>query len=291
MDRRDPRVPQGGESRSGLSGRVPLAVVVVDAQGLVSHWSTGARRLFGRAKEEALGPCGGRPAAGVGHPARRRGRFERSRVRPGRGPRPRSRRVAQRSDVLPDRGPRPTLRPGSRCPVVGLPAGRPRARAAAHAGRRRRAAAHPARGGGRPGRVRADRARLRAAHGVPRRRGAGQAAAGDPAQHERRREPPDRLPGTRTRLSGAGDQPARPGARHPGLGRAQAGRAPRGPHGGRRTVRPRRVRRRPGKPPRHSPARSRTTSNTPPYASTWSSSTRSAGASAPPSTWPVRSRR
>lgn len=55
MDRRDPRVPQGGESRSGLSGRVPLAVVVVDAQGLVSHWSTGARRLFGRAKEEALG--------------------------------------------------------------------------------------------------------------------------------------------------------------------------------------------------------------------------------------------
>ncbi|WP_405720765.1 SpoIIE family protein phosphatase [Streptomyces sp. NBC_01537] len=55
MDRRDLRVPQGGESRSGLSGRVPLAVVVVDGQGLVSHWSTGARRLFGRAKEEALG--------------------------------------------------------------------------------------------------------------------------------------------------------------------------------------------------------------------------------------------
>jgi len=55
MDRRDPRVPQGLESRSGLSGRVPLAVVVVDGQGLVSHWSTGARRLFGRVKEEALG--------------------------------------------------------------------------------------------------------------------------------------------------------------------------------------------------------------------------------------------
>ncbi|MDX6311485.1 MAG: hypothetical protein QOF44_949 [Streptomyces sp.] len=49
------RVPPGGDSRSGLSGRIPLAVVVVDGAGLVSHWSTGARRLFGRAKEEALG--------------------------------------------------------------------------------------------------------------------------------------------------------------------------------------------------------------------------------------------
>ncbi|WP_416977488.1 SpoIIE family protein phosphatase [Streptomyces sp. T028] len=36
-------------------GRVPLAVVVVDRDGLVSHWSTGARRLFGAAKEEAIG--------------------------------------------------------------------------------------------------------------------------------------------------------------------------------------------------------------------------------------------
>ncbi|MEU1513465.1 SpoIIE family protein phosphatase [Streptomyces sp. NPDC005811] len=36
-------------------GRVPLAVVVVDRDGLVSHWSTGARRLFGVAKEEAIG--------------------------------------------------------------------------------------------------------------------------------------------------------------------------------------------------------------------------------------------
>lgn len=55
MEDRGPRVPLGGESGAGLSGRVPLAVVVVDAQGLVSHWSTGARRLFGRDKEEALG--------------------------------------------------------------------------------------------------------------------------------------------------------------------------------------------------------------------------------------------
>ncbi|MEU5279035.1 SpoIIE family protein phosphatase [Streptomyces asoensis] len=37
------------------AGRVPLAVVVVDREGLVSHWSTGARRLFGVAKEEAIG--------------------------------------------------------------------------------------------------------------------------------------------------------------------------------------------------------------------------------------------
>ncbi|MBV7694157.1 SpoIIE family protein phosphatase [Streptomyces sp. TRM70350] len=37
------------------AGRVPLAVVVVDREGLVSHWSTGARRLFGTAKESAIG--------------------------------------------------------------------------------------------------------------------------------------------------------------------------------------------------------------------------------------------
>ncbi|MET8471601.1 SpoIIE family protein phosphatase [Streptomyces sp. NPDC006422] len=40
-------------------GRVPLAVVVIDQAGLVSHWSTGARRLFGPPKEDAVG----RPAA------------------------------------------------------------------------------------------------------------------------------------------------------------------------------------------------------------------------------------
>ncbi|WP_406724399.1 SpoIIE family protein phosphatase [Streptomyces sp. GD-15H] len=37
------------------AGRIPLAVVVVDRDGLVSHWSTGARRLFGLAKGDALG--------------------------------------------------------------------------------------------------------------------------------------------------------------------------------------------------------------------------------------------
>ncbi|MFF3244814.1 SpoIIE family protein phosphatase [Streptomyces sp. NPDC002870] len=38
-----------------VAGRIPLAVVVVDGEGLVSHWSTGARRLFGPAREEAVG--------------------------------------------------------------------------------------------------------------------------------------------------------------------------------------------------------------------------------------------
>ncbi|NJP53033.1 SpoIIE family protein phosphatase [Streptomyces sp. SBST2-5] len=56
----------GGEAAAGHSGdgppagqldagRIPLAVVVVDREGLVSHWSTGARRLFGIAKEDAIG--------------------------------------------------------------------------------------------------------------------------------------------------------------------------------------------------------------------------------------------
>ncbi|MFI0259348.1 SpoIIE family protein phosphatase [Streptomyces sp. NPDC017056] len=47
-----PRVPA---PRDTVPGRIPLAVVVVDADGLVSHWSTGARRLFGPAREEAVG--------------------------------------------------------------------------------------------------------------------------------------------------------------------------------------------------------------------------------------------
>ncbi|MET8167555.1 SpoIIE family protein phosphatase [Streptomyces sp. NPDC005329] len=46
--------PEGGEGPAD-AGRVPLAVVVVDREGLVSHWSTGARRLFGVVKEEAIG--------------------------------------------------------------------------------------------------------------------------------------------------------------------------------------------------------------------------------------------
>ncbi|WP_329125289.1 SpoIIE family protein phosphatase [Streptomyces sp. NBC_01465] len=44
-----------GTPQYAVAGRIPLAVVVVDGQGLVSHWSTGARRLFGRPKEEAVG--------------------------------------------------------------------------------------------------------------------------------------------------------------------------------------------------------------------------------------------
>ncbi|WP_327319019.1 SpoIIE family protein phosphatase [Streptomyces sp. NBC_01235] len=47
----------GSDAADGVAdaGRVPLAVVVVDREGLVSHWSTGARRLFGVVKEEAIG--------------------------------------------------------------------------------------------------------------------------------------------------------------------------------------------------------------------------------------------
>ncbi|WP_329332883.1 SpoIIE family protein phosphatase [Streptomyces sp. NBC_00663] len=44
-----------GAVETAAAGRIPLAVVVVDRGGLVSHWSRGARRLFGAAKEEALG--------------------------------------------------------------------------------------------------------------------------------------------------------------------------------------------------------------------------------------------
>ncbi|MEU4874572.1 SpoIIE family protein phosphatase [Streptomyces sp. NPDC021608] len=51
--RESPRA-EGGEA-SADAGRVPLAVVVVDREGLVSHWSAGARRLFGVAKDEAIG--------------------------------------------------------------------------------------------------------------------------------------------------------------------------------------------------------------------------------------------
>lgn len=60
MDRGIERdVPSSRGAGGGASGRVPLAVVVVDREGLVSHWSSGARRLFGVGKEDAIG----RPAA------------------------------------------------------------------------------------------------------------------------------------------------------------------------------------------------------------------------------------
>ncbi|MFE9022591.1 SpoIIE family protein phosphatase [Streptomyces sp. NPDC007808] len=45
----------GAVTEHAATGRIPLAVVVVDREGLVSHWSSGARRLFGAAKEEAIG--------------------------------------------------------------------------------------------------------------------------------------------------------------------------------------------------------------------------------------------
>lgn len=38
-----------------VSGRIPLAVAVVDSDGLVTHWSSGARKLFGRTREQAIG--------------------------------------------------------------------------------------------------------------------------------------------------------------------------------------------------------------------------------------------
>ncbi|MFR9788034.1 SpoIIE family protein phosphatase [Streptomyces sp. MB22_4] len=41
------------------AGRIPLAVIVVGRDGMVSHWSSGARRLFGVAREDAVGrPAG-----------------------------------------------------------------------------------------------------------------------------------------------------------------------------------------------------------------------------------------
>ncbi|MEU0026331.1 SpoIIE family protein phosphatase [Streptomyces sp. NPDC006335] len=45
----------GAADGPAAAGRVPLAVVVVDRDGLVSHWSRGASRLFGAGKEDAIG--------------------------------------------------------------------------------------------------------------------------------------------------------------------------------------------------------------------------------------------
>ncbi|WP_405508140.1 SpoIIE family protein phosphatase [Streptomyces purpurascens] len=50
-----PGAGHGAVTEPGEPGRVPLAVVVVDREGLVSHWSRGARRLFGVPKDEAIG--------------------------------------------------------------------------------------------------------------------------------------------------------------------------------------------------------------------------------------------
>ncbi|MEV0907745.1 SpoIIE family protein phosphatase [Streptomyces hokutonensis] len=45
----------GVVSEHTAAGRIPLAVILIDRDGLVSHWSRGARRLFGTTKEEAIG--------------------------------------------------------------------------------------------------------------------------------------------------------------------------------------------------------------------------------------------
>ncbi|MEV7325510.1 SpoIIE family protein phosphatase [Streptomyces sp. NPDC093970] len=47
--------PPGLGAGGGAAGRIPLAVVVVGRDSLVSHWSTGARRLFGAVREQAVG--------------------------------------------------------------------------------------------------------------------------------------------------------------------------------------------------------------------------------------------
>ncbi|WP_313884391.1 PAS domain-containing protein [Streptomyces tropicalis] len=45
----------GAPDADTTAGRVPPAVAVVDRAGLVSHWSSGARRLFGVPREHAVG--------------------------------------------------------------------------------------------------------------------------------------------------------------------------------------------------------------------------------------------
>ncbi|MFE9817099.1 SpoIIE family protein phosphatase [Streptomyces sp. NPDC005773] len=56
---RTPPPQRTAQPRDAAAGRVPLAVVVVDADGLVSHWSAGARKLFGVSRKDAVGcPAG-----------------------------------------------------------------------------------------------------------------------------------------------------------------------------------------------------------------------------------------
>ncbi|MBB0247405.1 PAS domain-containing protein, partial [Streptomyces alkaliphilus] len=45
----------GAASAPALPGRIPSAVVVADDRGRITHWSAGARRLFGLGREEARG--------------------------------------------------------------------------------------------------------------------------------------------------------------------------------------------------------------------------------------------
>ncbi|KIF77643.1 PAS/PAC sensor protein [Streptomyces sp. 150FB] len=51
----DSGIPPDPPRHLAAAGRIPLAVVVVDGDGLVARWSTGARRLFGHSREEAVG--------------------------------------------------------------------------------------------------------------------------------------------------------------------------------------------------------------------------------------------
>lgn len=59
--------PDGPAAHHAVARRIPLAVVVIDGAGLVSHWSTGARKLFKYAKEDAVGSPAGDllPVAGA----------------------------------------------------------------------------------------------------------------------------------------------------------------------------------------------------------------------------------
>ncbi len=73
-----------------MSGRIPLAVVVVDTEGLVSHWSSGAGRLFGRPREDAVGraaadllPVSGALTGDAGYPTAGRARVFDTPDRPG----------------------------------------------------------------------------------------------------------------------------------------------------------------------------------------------------------------
>ncbi|MFE2931375.1 SpoIIE family protein phosphatase [Streptomyces sp. NPDC059278] len=65
----EPEVPpqRTPSSHDAMTGRVPLAVAVVDINGLVSHWSSGARRLFGVTRQQAVGCPAGEllPVTGV----------------------------------------------------------------------------------------------------------------------------------------------------------------------------------------------------------------------------------
>ncbi|MBP0458133.1 PAS domain-containing protein [Streptomyces montanisoli] len=55
----DSGFPPALPHRIAAAGRIPLGVAVVDRHGLVSHWSTGARQLFGHSAREAVGRYGG----------------------------------------------------------------------------------------------------------------------------------------------------------------------------------------------------------------------------------------